>query len=43
VHRGAPTQREGMEGERQYFTLRQIRRTLPMTYSTLLVRACEHR
>jgi hypothetical protein len=31
----APAQRRAIEGERQYFTLRQTRRTVPMRISMI--------
>jgi len=32
-----------MDGERQYFTFRQTRRTVPMTFSMMFVQASERR
>ena len=39
----APVQRRAIEGERQYFTLRQTRRTVPMTFSMMFVQARDRR
>src|SRR5271166_841916 len=39
----APVQRRAIEGERQNFTLRQTRRTVPMRFSMMLVQARERR
>ena len=35
----APVQRRAMDGERQYFTFRQTRRSEPMTFSMIFVQA----
>lgn len=39
----APVQRKAIDGERQYFTFRQTRRTVPMTFSMILVQASDCR
>ena len=39
----APAQRRAIEGERQYFTFRLTRRTVPMTFSMMFVQASERR
>jgi hypothetical protein len=39
----APAHRRAIEGERQYFTLRLTRRTVPMTFSMMFVQASERR
>ena len=39
----APVQRRAIEGERQYFTFRLTRRTVPMTFSMMFVQASERR
>ena len=37
----AAAHRRAIEGERQYLTLRQTLRTVPMTFSMMLVQASE--
>jgi hypothetical protein len=39
----APVQRGAIEGERQYFTLRQTRHSVPMRFSMMSVQARERR
>lgn len=38
-----PVQRKAIDGERQSFTFRQTRRTVPMTFSMILVQASDRR
>jgi hypothetical protein len=38
-----PAQRRAIEGERQYFTFRLTRRTVPMTFSMMFVQVSERR
>jgi len=40
---GGGGQRRAIEGERQYLTFRQTLRTVPMTFSMILVQASERR
>jgi len=37
----APAQRRAIDGDRQYFTFRQTRRSVPMAFSMIFVQASD--